>query len=181
MPDCSVLSNQKACDIVHDALHNAQSEPNPAEAARALCKAALQAESTDNICASVMLCNSLPPTMIPTRRLPLVGANPDRRHALCVLPRDAKPGDQLVVPSGSDGQQLLTTVPLAVQPGMILCLSQGGEEAAACGYDSLVACVPEGIQGGDVVRVEASWGDIFEVRVPESLHAGELFEVELTG
>ncbi|KAL1522561.1 hypothetical protein AB1Y20_017546 [Prymnesium parvum] len=80
-----VLSNEKACNIVRQTLAANPASPNPSEAARALCKAALQAESTDNICVS----------------------------------------------------------------------------------------------GGDVLLLEATWGTMYEVRVPEGLTPGSLFEADL--
>lgn len=102
-----------------------------------------------------------------------------QRHVLAVVPAGVKAGDQLAVPTGSEGRELLATVPTGVAPGMMLRLSLSGGAPREAGAESIVVRVPEGGAAGDVLRVEASWGGAFEVRVPAGLGAGALFEAQL--
>ena len=97
------------------------------------------------------------------------------------VPDASFPGDQITVSAG--GEEFLVTVPNGVGPGSLIevDLPLASEQAApeAQLNQRVQVTIPENCRAGEPFSVQAPWGGVFEVVVPEGLLPGDFLEVEL--
>jgi len=85
-----VLSDQKVCEIINKAL--AENPEAPQDAAKAVCVAAYQAESEDNISAAIIMFKDRPAMEPPTHYSPLPGpSSPNIAPSTAALPSAGSP------------------------------------------------------------------------------------------
>jgi len=184
----SVLKSQKACEIVDRSL--ATRPDAPQAAVKALCDAAYNAESSDNIAATVILLHGYAadrgPALEGSASLPKPAAEPARDVANAVQAAAvARPATAVAKPSTAVAATRASARTVA-QPtvGSISSGSSSGIDPSLQIYPhqpgerQLFARVPSSARPGDEVRMNNRDGE-YLVTVPSSFEAGMMLRVVL--